>query len=113
MCTGGFLVPPQQLNVFWRYVFHYIDYQSYVFQGMMTNEFGHRDYSCPNTPGTDVCSCSYTATKVDGQCMISGVAVLDSYGYKTGETGKWVGFLIIIVVGYRLLGWLVLHLRRS
>lgn len=27
MSVGGFLVPPQILNVFWRYVFHYIDYQ--------------------------------------------------------------------------------------
>ncbi|KAI7517783.1 putative ABC transporter, partial [Hortaea werneckii] len=45
MCTGGFLVPPQTLNPFWRYVFHYIDYQSYVFQGMMVNEFGHRNFT--------------------------------------------------------------------
>jgi hypothetical protein len=27
MCVGGFLVSPTILNVFWRYVFHYIDYQ--------------------------------------------------------------------------------------
>lgn len=27
MSVGGFLVPPQILNVFWKYVFHYIDYQ--------------------------------------------------------------------------------------
>lgn len=27
MSVGGFLVPPTILNVFWRYVFHYIDYQ--------------------------------------------------------------------------------------
>lgn len=27
MSVGGFLVPPAILNVFWRYVFHYIDYQ--------------------------------------------------------------------------------------
>jgi hypothetical protein len=26
MCVGGFLVTPTILNVFWRYVFHYIDY---------------------------------------------------------------------------------------
>ncbi|KAK5183885.1 hypothetical protein LTR16_010056 [Cryomyces antarcticus] len=32
MSVGGFLVTPGSLNVFWRYVFHYIDYQSYVFQ---------------------------------------------------------------------------------
>jgi hypothetical protein len=27
MSVGGFLVQPNILNVFWRYVFHYIDYQ--------------------------------------------------------------------------------------
>ena len=27
MSVGGFLVPKMTLNVFWRYVFHYIDYQ--------------------------------------------------------------------------------------
>jgi hypothetical protein len=27
MSVGGFLVAPDILNVFWRYVFHYIDYQ--------------------------------------------------------------------------------------
>lgn len=28
MSVGGFLVSPKVLNVFWRYVFHYIDYVS-------------------------------------------------------------------------------------
>jgi hypothetical protein len=27
MSVGGFLVQPGILNVFWRYAFHYIDYQ--------------------------------------------------------------------------------------
>lgn len=27
MSVGGFLVPVTILNVFWKYVFHYIDYQ--------------------------------------------------------------------------------------
>ena len=27
MSVGGFLVPPTILNAFWKYVFHYIDYQ--------------------------------------------------------------------------------------
>ena len=39
MSVGGFLVSMPILNVFWKYVFHYIDYQAYVFQGMMVNEF--------------------------------------------------------------------------
>ncbi|KAI8804816.1 hypothetical protein BJ742DRAFT_822547 [Cladochytrium replicatum] len=31
--VGGFMVAPKDLNVFWRYWAHYIDYQGYVFQG--------------------------------------------------------------------------------
>jgi hypothetical protein len=27
MSVNGFMVSPKLLNVFWRYVFHYIDYQ--------------------------------------------------------------------------------------
>jgi hypothetical protein len=106
MCVGGFLVPPDILNVFWTYVFHYIDYQSYVFQGMMVNEFQNRSYSCGES-----CHCMYK-TELEGECKVSGIGVLDQYGYATGRTGKWVGFLLLIVLGYRLFGLVALVLRR-
>ncbi|GAB7357619.1 hypothetical protein MBLNU459_g0118t1 [Dothideomycetes sp. NU459] len=113
MSVGGFLVQPNSLNPFWRYVFHYIDYQSYVFQGMMVNEFGARNYTCATNPqAANGCTCMYESAFSD-VCQIDGVAVLNNYGYKTGETGKWVGILLGIVLGYRILGWLVLYLRRS
>jgi hypothetical protein len=111
MCTGGFLVPPQTLNPFWRYVFHYIDYQSYVFQGMMVNEFGQRNFTC-GTNAAGECSCLYE-TDLAPQCMIAGEGVLRSYGYKSGETGKWVAIMVGIIAGYRILGWLTLYLRRT
>lgn len=105
MSVGGFLVSPTVLNVFWKYVFHYIDYQTYVFQGMMVNEFSQRTYSCGSG-----CHCMYE-TELAPQCMIAGTGVLETYGYATGRTGKWVGILIGIIVGYRVLGWLALHFR--
>ncbi|PGH14543.1 hypothetical protein AJ80_05863 [Polytolypa hystricis UAMH7299] len=106
MSVGGFLVQPTILNVFWRYVFHYIDYQAYVFQGMMVNEFATRVYQCG-----DGCQCTY-ASELSSQCQIAGTAVLDSYGYKTGRTGKWVGILLAIIAVYRLFGWALLSLRK-
>jgi hypothetical protein len=106
MSVGGFLVPPKILNVFWRYVFHYIDYQSYVFQGMMVNEFQHRVFNCDSS-----CHCMYE-TELADQCKISGRGILSVYGYPTGRTGKWVGILLGIILGYRILGWSVLALRR-
>ncbi|PSN75283.1 ATP-binding cassette transporter-like protein [Corynespora cassiicola Philippines] len=110
MSVNGFMVQPETLNVFWRYVFHYIDYQAYVFRGMMVNEFGKRTYDCDRSG--DTCSCMYVSELAD-QCKIDGRAVLSSYGYDTGNTGKYVGYMLIIILGYRLLGWLMLWLRKT
>lgn len=56
MCVDGFLVPMSTLNPFWKYVGHYIDYQAYVFQGMMVNEFKQRIYTCAELePGVYQC----------------------------------------------------------
>ena len=49
MSVNGFMVPPTVLNVFYKYVFHYWDYQKYVFENMMVNEFSERVYSCAST----------------------------------------------------------------
>ncbi|CAI7632231.1 unnamed protein product [Penicillium viridicatum] len=106
MSVGGFLVTPTILNPFWKYVFHYIDYQAYIFQGLMVNEFSERIFSCG-----DACQCTYTTDLAD-QCQIRGTAVLETYGYQTGRTGKWVGILIGIIAVYRLLGWIALQLRK-
>lgn len=106
MCVGGFMVSPTILNVFWRYVFHYIDYQAYVFQGMMVNEFAERAYECGQN-----CQCMYPS-ELASECKIAGTAVLHSYGYATGRNGKWAGILIGIIAFYRFLGWCLLVLRK-
>ena len=74
---------------------------------MMVNEFSERNYSC----GAD-CRCMWS-TDLEDQCLIRGTGVLESYGYSTGQTGKWVGILLGIIAGYRVLGWIALYLRRS
>ncbi|KAL1958807.1 hypothetical protein VTO42DRAFT_3644 [Malbranchea cinnamomea] len=106
MSVGGFMVSPTILNVFWKYVFYYIDYQGYVFQGMMVNEFAERVFECG--PG---CHCMYQSD-LASECKLAGTAVLDAFEYKTGRTGKWVGILIAIIAVYRLLGWIALVLRK-
>ncbi len=74
---------------------------------MMVNEFAHRTYSCG-----EGCHCMYD-TALASQCRIDGKGVLAQYGYKEGKTGEWVGILVAILVVYRLLGWLVTHLRST
>ncbi len=114
MSVGGFLVNPTVLNVFWRYWARYIDFQSYVFQGMMVNEFSERVFECGPAPsGSQAdCSCMYPSSLQD-QCQIDGEAILDSYGYAGGNTRLWVGILLCIVLGYRLLTLGVLMLKKT
>jgi len=106
MSVGGFLVPLPVLNVFWRYVFHYIDYQAYVFQGMMVNEFKERSYAC-----ADGCQCSYPTGELT--CRIPGSEVLSAYGYSVGGEGKYIGIVIGIIAVYRGLGLLALYMRKN
>jgi energy-coupling factor transporter ATP-binding protein EcfA2/ABC-type multidrug transport system permease subunit len=110
MSVGGFLVPTGSLNVFWRYVFHYIDYQAYVFRGMMVNEFHGRTYRCAGNEVTG-CSCAYES-ELSGQCKIDGKAVLQYYDYPTGQLGETVSIMIGIIAVYRVLGYLALRFRK-
>lgn len=106
MSVGGFMVPPTILNAFYKYVFHYWDYQKYVFEGMMVNEFADRTYSCGSG-----CKCMYDSP-LASECKIAGQAVLDQYGYSTGKMGQNVGIMIAIIAGYRIASWIVLMLRK-
>ncbi|KAK3357604.1 P-loop containing nucleoside triphosphate hydrolase protein [Lasiosphaeria hispida] len=112
MSVNGFMVSPTLLNVFYKYVFHYWDYQKYVFENMMVNEFSERVYACASTgPGPGECQCMYQTDLAD-QCLIRGQGVLDQYGYKPGYMGKDVGIMMGIIVGYRIAAWIVLQLKK-
>lgn len=107
MSVGGFLVTPTILNVFWKYVFSYIDYQKYVFQGMMVNQFQAATYDC----GAG-CACMYQSA-LASDCKIAGDAVLKYYGYDSSSVNEWVGIMLSIIAGYRLLCWAVSWARKS
>ena len=111
MAVGGFLVPMTILNVFWKYVFHYIDYQAYVFQGMMVNEFQGRTYDCGVGAGGEP-QCMY-ASDLNGEGKIRGTDVLKTFDIDTGIEKTWVGIMIGIIAGYRLLAYLALRFLRK
>lgn len=106
MSVGGFLVPEKILNVFWYYTFYWIDYQRYVFQGMMFNQFENTVYNCG-----DGCQCMYPSELQD-QCKIAGKAVLESVGYSDSNIGLWIGIIIVIVFVMRLFSYVILKIRR-
>ena len=111
MCVDGFLVPLTTLNVFWKYLFHFIDYQAYVFQGMMVNEFRSRNFDCAGSPQSGY-HCMYDSD-LASIGKIRGTAILEQFGYRTGLQGEWIGIMIGIIAGYRILGWLVLVIKKT
>ncbi|KAG9228508.1 putative ATP-binding cassette transporter [Amylocarpus encephaloides] len=111
MCVDGFLVPMATLNVFWKYVFHYIDYQAYVFQGMLVNEFQSRVFDCAGDAQAGY-QCMYSSDLAPVG-KIRGTAILDAFHYNTGQESQWVGIMLAIILGYRILGYLVLVIKKS
>ncbi|KAF2478469.1 hypothetical protein BDY17DRAFT_306237 [Neohortaea acidophila] len=85
MCVDGFLVPMSILNPFWRYIFHYIDYQAYVFQGMMVNQFKDGVYECDRVGNRY--SCQYPSP-LNTQVKIEGVAILKDFKIRRNQEGE-------------------------
>jgi len=110
MCVGGFLVPMNILNPFWKYGFHYIDYQAYVFQGMMVNEFKRRTYTCDRA-GAGY-QCSYPSD-LNAEGEIDGSSVLRAFGIPLDKEKEWIGIMLAIIAVYRILGYIVLRLRKD
>ena len=105
MSCNGFMVPLPLLNPFYRYVFYYIDYQAYIFRGLVVNEFGYRVYACG-----DNCQCMYDTVLKD-QCMNDGAGVLEQYGFDITGEAKSVGIVLAIVLVLRLMGWAAMQWR--
>ncbi|KAH2978228.1 hypothetical protein KXW58_004931 [Aspergillus fumigatus] len=110
MCVDGFLVPMNILNAFWKYVFHYIDYQAYVFEGMMVNEFKERIFDCAQIAEGKY-QCNYPSS-LNSVGKILGKDVLKMFSINTGQEATWFGIMIGIIAGYRLLAYLALVLRK-
>lgn len=78
-------------------------YQNWAFRAMMWNEFHQQTFDSGRF------TCSFPS--LEGG-TISGTLVLEYYGYNGGQLGAYAGYMIAIVMGYRLLAWLAVMLRK-
>ena len=77
----------------------------------MVNEFKDRIYTCAGD-ATSGYHCMYESDLASvGQ--IRGTAVLEAFNYHTGLEGTWVGIMVGIIAGYRILGYLVLVSKKT
>ena len=79
---------------------------------MMVNQFKDSIYDCDKTSDGSY-QCMY-ASDLQAKGKIRGTAVLDAYRYShsSAKIGEWVGFMLAIIVVYRVLGYLVLVVKR-
>jgi hypothetical protein len=73
---------------------------------MMVNQFRDTVYQCAEQ------HCIYSSD-LQSEGKIRGTAVLEAYhyGYSDGLVGKWIGIMITIILGYRVLGYLILKIK--
>lgn len=93
-------------------MFHYIDYQAFVTQGLIINQFKDTTYACASD-GHGSFNCMYPSDLMS-EGKIRGTAVVEAYryGYNNGENGRLIGIMIGIIAAYRLFGYLVLVIKR-
>ncbi|KJZ79381.1 hypothetical protein HIM_01532 [Hirsutella minnesotensis 3608] len=103
--VGGFMVPPDRLNHFYKYVFYYWNFQSYCFEGLMVSQFTNRVYECGQA-----CHCLFMSN-LASQCKIPGTAVLTNFGYATSFKTENVFIMLAIVLAFRAAAWLVLVVK--
>lgn len=106
MSVGGFLVAQDVLNVFWYYTFYQIDYQRYVFDGLMRNEFLFRVYGC-------AASAAGASGAHGSPCQVDGSSILTQYGLSGSfNPGVYVAILLAITIVMRMMTYLILRLKK-
>jgi len=80
---------------------------------MMVNEFADTIWECAVAPAgsTTRYNCMFPSD-LQAEGKIRGTAVLEAYNYGTHRTGEWAGIMICIIVAYRILGYVVLRIRK-
>lgn len=93
-------------------VFHYVDYQAWVTQGLIINQFKSTVYDCASD-GQGAYNCMYPSDLLS-EGKIRGTAIIEAYryGYNNGENGRILGIMIGIIIAYRLLGYAALVWRK-
>ncbi|KAI8923264.1 hypothetical protein BC831DRAFT_472068 [Entophlyctis helioformis] len=111
MVVLGFFVPRLQMPAFYRYTFHYIDYQKYAFDALMKNEFG-KDirFDCDRIPNSDSCFCNFPTSNTT-VCSFDGAEVLKTYNQEDVNFYICAGALLAITLAFKLCTYLVMRPR--
>ncbi|KAL2915623.1 hypothetical protein HK105_204808 [Polyrhizophydium stewartii] len=135
MVVQGFFVQRMNLPGFWRYSFHYIDFQKYAFEILVKNEFSENMwFQCQRVgavaPGgstaanataaitnaavqNPACFCIFPSTRSTDGCSFNGLDIIDYYGYGEVNYGAWAGLMIAILVAFKIGTYLILRKHKN
>ena len=108
MVVQGFFIQRQNLPAFWRYSFHYMDFQKYAFECLIKNEFTDSSFNCENTGSS--CFCLFQPS-VTSSCTFTGDNVLNYYGYTDISYQNWGIILGCIYLIFRFSTYAILKIR--
>lgn len=109
MVVQGYFVTLESLPDFWIWA-HYWSYQTYAFEGMVSNHFNSIDvFQCATTG--DSCFCSIPSSLPPGSCEFTGKDVLRAYDYEDIDYWAWFGVLVGQIAIYRFLFWAILRFK--
>ncbi|KAI9326268.1 P-loop containing nucleoside triphosphate hydrolase protein [Zopfochytrium polystomum] len=108
MCVQGYFIKAISLPRFWRYSFHYMDYQKYAFELLVNNDFSNLVFDCGRDAAGNCLQCSYPSSAPANSCQMYGedvLAYLEIGGIKYWE---WIVILVGISILFRVCWYAVL-----
>ncbi|KAI9346934.1 P-loop containing nucleoside triphosphate hydrolase protein [Obelidium mucronatum] len=113
MNLAGYFVRTQNIPAFWKYTFHYWDFQKWAFEAMSANEYIGTAFECaPAVNETSACSCYIQSSLGENACSFSGDDVIKSFGYDDYSYWKSAVIMIAIAIGYRILFYVILRAKK-
>jgi hypothetical protein len=109
MVVNGFaLIRISDIPAFWRYTFHYIDFQKYAFEAMLKNEMTDITFNCAQGPTG--CACMVPGANLTS-CTFTGNDVMNYYEHSDVKYGLWLGILFAILAFFKISTYLVLKIQ--
>ncbi|ORY29493.1 putative ABC transporter [Rhizoclosmatium globosum] len=112
MVTQGYFVRRQNIPAFWKYVFHYWNYQKWSWEALIANEFVGLTFQCNPNPVGGGCFCSIPSSLGPDACKFTGEDVIAEYGYGDYSYWKSAVCLIALIVFFRLAFYVTLRVKK-
>ncbi|KAI9346933.1 P-loop containing nucleoside triphosphate hydrolase protein [Obelidium mucronatum] len=106
------LFRPENIPAFWKYAFHYWDYQKWAWEPLIANEFVGLTFQCEPKPSGTGCFCSFPSSLGPDSCTFSGEDVIADLGYGNYSYWKSAVVLVSLIIFFRLTFYLALRLKK-